>query len=173
MCCCAQVAYSLVIYPCLILQYMGQAAFLLRNLSAVSMSFFSSVPIKLLEIQSQLAVWMIILIRGCTGVHSLQLAAPIKTPLLWPVLVVAPLAAIVASQPVISSTFSVVNLAVTIGFRDTIRIANAYGIAFLAVTVITTWLASLVINLVWHQVEAVYLSSLCVRILKGTWLPLV
>ncbi|KAM1535889.1 hypothetical protein ACFX1Z_014846 [Malus domestica] len=106
---------------------MGQAAFLLRNLSAVSMSFFSSVPIKLLEIQRQLAVWMIILIWGCTGVHNLQLAAPIKTPLLWPVLVVAPLAAIVASQPVISSTFSVVNLAVTIGFRDTIRIANAYG----------------------------------------------
>ncbi|CAN6718644.1 unnamed protein product [Malus baccata var. baccata] len=60
--------------PCLILQYMGQAAFLLRNLSAVSMSLFASVP----------------------------------TPLLWPVLVVAPLAAIVASQPVISSTFSVV-----------------------------------------------------------------
>ncbi|KAM1850939.1 hypothetical protein ACFX13_015060 [Malus domestica] len=121
---------------------MGQAAFLLRNLSAVSMSFFSSVPIKLIEIQRQLAVWMIILIRGCTGVH---------TPLLWPVLVVAPLAAIVASQPVISSTFSVVNLAVTIGFRDTIRIANAYGIAFLVVTIITMWLASLVINLVWHQ----------------------
>ncbi|KAM0978868.1 hypothetical protein ACFX2C_014794 [Malus domestica] len=130
---------------------MGQAAFLLRNLSAVSLSFFSSVPIKLLEIQRQLAVWMIILIRGCTGFHTLQLAAPIKTPLLWPVLVVAPLAAIVASQPVISSTFSVVNLAVTIGFRDTIRIANAYGIAFLAVTIITMWPASLVINLVWHQ----------------------
>ncbi|KAM1736481.1 hypothetical protein ACFX12_014828 [Malus domestica] len=114
MCCCAQVAFSLVIYPCLILQYMGQAAFLLRNLSA--------------------------------NAHVFSVA-----PLLWPVLVVAPLAAIVASQPVISSTFSVVNLAVTIGFRDTIRIANAYGIAFLAVTIITTWLASLVINLVWHQ----------------------
>ncbi|XP_009334486.2 potassium transporter 3 isoform X2 [Pyrus x bretschneideri] len=185
-----RVAFSFVIYPCLILQYMGQAAFLSRNLSAVSMSFFASVP----------------------------------PPLLWPVLVVAPLAAIVASQPVISSTFSVVkqcqaircfprvkvvhtkrrisgqiyipelnwflmiiSLAVTIGFRDTIRIANAYGIAFLGVTIITTWLVSLVIDLVWHQsfmlsllfcvlfgsVEAVYLSSLCVRILKGTWLPLV
>nr|QAU20962.1 K transporter protein [Fragaria vesca subsp. vesca] len=69
-----RVAFSCVIYPCLILQYMGQAAFLSRNLSAVSMSFYASVP----------------------------------APLIWPVLVVAPLAAIVASQPVISSTFSIV-----------------------------------------------------------------
>ncbi|TQE08482.1 hypothetical protein C1H46_005957 [Malus baccata] len=129
-----RVAFSFVIYPCLILQYMGQAAFLSRNLSAVSMSFFASIP----------------------------------PPLLWPVLVVAPLAAIVASQPVISATFSVVkqcqaircfprvkvvhtkrrisgqiyipelnwflmiiSLAVTIGFRDTIRIANAYGMSSL------------------------------------------
>lgn len=87
-------------------------------------------------------------------------------PLLWPVLVVAPLAAIVASQPVISSTFSIVkqlhaircfprvkvvhtkrripgqiyipeinwslmilSLGVTIGFRDTNYIGNAYGMS--------------------------------------------
>ncbi|XP_061988936.1 potassium transporter 3 [Rosa rugosa] len=184
-----RVTFSSVIYPCLILQYMGQAAFLSRNLSAVSMSFYASVP----------------------------------APLIWPVLVVAPLAAIVASQPVISSTFSVVkqchaircfprvkivtnrripgqlyipeinwilmilSLAITIGFRDTNYIGNAYGIAFLAVTIITTWLTSLVINLVWNQsfilsllfsllfgsMEIIYLSSSCMKILKGGWVPLV
>jgi K+ transporter len=86
-------------------------------------------------------------------------------PLIWPVLVLAPLAAIVASQPVISSTFSVIkqchaircfprvkvvtnrripgqiyipeinwilmilSLAITIGFRDTNYIGNAYGMS--------------------------------------------
>lgn len=183
-----RVAFSCVIYPCLILQYMGQAAFLSKNLSAVSMSFYASIPV----------------------------------PLLWPVLVVAPLAAIVASQPVISSTFSIVkqlhaircfprvkvvhtkrripgqiyipeinwslmilSLGVTIGFRDTNYIGNAYGIACLAVTIITTWLTSLGISLVWHKsfmfallfsvlfgsVEIIYLSSSCMRILKGGWFP--
>lgn len=48
-CCYVQVAFSCVIYPCLILQYMGQAAFLSRNLAAVSMSFYASVPGKLLK----------------------------------------------------------------------------------------------------------------------------
>lgn len=184
-----RVAFSCVIYPCLILQYMGQAAFLSRNLSEVSVGFYASVP----------------------------------APLIWPVLVLAPLAAIVASQPVISSTFSVIkqchaircfprvkvvtnrripgqiyipeinwilmilSLAITIGFRDTNYIGNAYGIAFLAVTIITTWLTSLVINLVWDQsfilsllfsllfgsVEIIYLSSLCMKIFKGGWVPLV
>ena len=39
-----QVAYFCIIYPCLILQYMGQAAFLSKNLSAAPMSFYASVP---------------------------------------------------------------------------------------------------------------------------------
>lgn len=61
------------------------------------------------------------------------------------------------------------------------------GIAFLAVAIITTWLTSLVINLVWDQsfilsllfsllfgsVEIIYLSSLCMKIFKGGWVPLV
>lgn len=58
---------------------MGQAAFLSRNLSAVSMSFFASVPRKLLETQSQLSVWMISLIQERTGVHTLQPASPVNT----------------------------------------------------------------------------------------------
>lgn len=46
-----QVAFSCVIYPCLVLQYMGQAAFLSKNVSAVRMSFYASVPGKLLRMQ--------------------------------------------------------------------------------------------------------------------------
>ncbi|GMN31840.1 hypothetical protein TIFTF001_003424 [Ficus carica] len=39
-----RVAFTCVIYPCLILQYMGQAAFLSKNLSAAPMSFYASIP---------------------------------------------------------------------------------------------------------------------------------
>lgn len=39
-----RVAFSCVVYPCLILQYMGQAAFLSKNLSAVPISFYASIP---------------------------------------------------------------------------------------------------------------------------------
>lgn len=39
-----QVAFWCVIYPSLVLQYMGQAAFLSKNLSAVRISFYASIP---------------------------------------------------------------------------------------------------------------------------------
>lgn len=39
-----QLAFSFVVYPCLVLQYMGQAAFISKNFSTVSLSFYSSIP---------------------------------------------------------------------------------------------------------------------------------
>jgi len=39
-----QVAFYCVIYPSLVLQYMGQAAFLSKNLSAVPVTFYASIP---------------------------------------------------------------------------------------------------------------------------------
>ncbi|XP_061337832.1 potassium transporter 3 [Gastrolobium bilobum] len=184
-----RVAFCCVIYPCLVLQYMGQAAFLSKNLSAVPISFYASIP----------------------------------DILFWPVFLVAALAVIVASQAVISSTFSVVqqchafecfprvkavhsrrwihgqsyipeinwillivSLAVTVGFGDTNHIGNAYGIACLIVAFVTTWLTSLVISLVWNRsliaalsfllffgsIEVLFLSSYCMKIQKGGWVPL-
>ncbi|KAG5384031.1 hypothetical protein IGI04_035501, partial [Brassica rapa subsp. trilocularis] len=37
-------AFCCVVYPCLVLQYMGQAAFLSKNFSALPTSFYSSIP---------------------------------------------------------------------------------------------------------------------------------
>ncbi|KAG6688472.1 hypothetical protein I3842_11G126400 [Carya illinoinensis] len=119
------------LYPCLILQYMGQAAFISKNFSEVSMSFYASIP----EIN-----WILMIL----------------------------------------------NLAVTVSFRHVTPIGNAYGIAYLTVTFVTTCLMSLIINLVWHKslvfslifilffgsIELIFLSSSCMRIPKGGWVPL-
>ncbi|THU66012.1 hypothetical protein C4D60_Mb05t09730 [Musa balbisiana] len=185
-----RVAFVGVIYPCLVLQYMGQAAFLSKNFNDISTSFYASIP----------------------------------QPVFWPVFVVSTLAAIVASQAVISATFSIVKqclalgcfprvkvvhtsrwiygriyipeinwilmvlcLAVTIGFRDTTLIGNAYGIACMTVMFVTTWLIALVMVLVWQKniifslllllffgsIEAVYLSSSLMKVPQGGWAPLV
>ncbi|CAL9100110.1 unnamed protein product [Musa acuminata var. zebrina] len=185
-----RVAFVGVIYPCLVLQYMGQAAFLSKNFNNISTSFYASIP----------------------------------QPFFWPVFVVSTLAAIVASQAVISATFSIVKqclalgcfphvkvvhtsrwiygriyipeinwilmvlcLAVTIGFRDTTLIGNAYGIACMTVMFVTTWLIALVMVLVWQKniifsllllfcfgsIEAVYLSSSLMKVPQGGWAPLV
>ncbi|XP_008802111.2 probable potassium transporter 2 [Phoenix dactylifera] len=185
-----KVAFVAVIYPCLVLQYMGQAAFLSKNFSDVPTSFYDSIP----------------------------------EPVFWPVFVLATLAAIVASQAIISATFSIVKqchalgcfprvkvvhtsrwiygqiyipeinwilmvlcLAVTMGFRDTTVIGNAYGIACITVMFVTTCLMALVIIFVWQRhvvlallfliffgsIEAVYLSSSIMKVPQGGWAPLV
>ena len=153
-----QIAFVGLIYPCLVLQYMGQAAFLSKNIHDVSSSFFESIPRKF----------------SCIGVATLKMPKDehllviflfyFAESVFWPVFVISSLAAIVASQSVISATFSIVKqchslgcfprvkivhtsrwihgriyipeinwilmvlcLSVTLGFRDTTIIGNAYG----------------------------------------------
>ncbi|KAF2322990.1 hypothetical protein GH714_032665 [Hevea brasiliensis] len=39
-----RIAFAFVIYPCLVVQYMGQAAFLSKNLNSINKSFYDSIP---------------------------------------------------------------------------------------------------------------------------------
>ncbi|OIV90050.1 hypothetical protein TanjilG_21182 [Lupinus angustifolius] len=39
-----RLAFAFVIYPCLVMQYMGQAAFLSKNLDSIDSSFYDSIP---------------------------------------------------------------------------------------------------------------------------------
>ncbi|KAG4941438.1 hypothetical protein JHK87_045309 [Glycine soja] len=145
-------------------------------------------------------------------------------PILWPVFVIATLAAIVGSQAVITATFSIIKqchvlgcfprvkivhtskhmfgqiyipeinwilmiltLAVTIGFRDTTLIGNAYGLACMTVMFVTTFLMALVIMFVWQKniliatifllffwvIEGLYLSAALIKVFQGGWVPLV
>ncbi|XWS61695.1 hypothetical protein CRYUN_Cryun07bG0148000 [Craigia yunnanensis] len=49
-----RLSFYCIIYPCLVLQYMGQAAFLSKNFAAVSTSFYASIPDKLLDSSSSI-----------------------------------------------------------------------------------------------------------------------
>ncbi|KAJ8768531.1 hypothetical protein K2173_022632 [Erythroxylum novogranatense] len=184
-----RVSFCFLVYPCLVLQYMGQAAFLSRNPSAVSFSFHMSIP------------------------DSFS----------WPIMAMATLTAIVASQAAISATFSIVKqcytlgcfprikivrksdwsnrqifipeinwilmilcLLVTVGSQDTNHIGNAYGIACIIVMFLTTLLTSLVINFVWHKslllalcyfllfgvIEITFFSSSFMKIHEAGWISL-
>ncbi|KAG2643188.1 hypothetical protein PVAP13_2KG316002 [Panicum virgatum] len=184
-----QVAFTAVVFPCLLIAYMGQAAFLMKNPLAVERIFYDSLP----------------------GV------------LFWPVFVIATLAAMIASQAMISATFSCIKQAMALGcfprikiihtskkimgqiyipvmnwflmvmciiivatFRSTNDIANAYGIAEVGVMMVSTILVTLVMLLIWQTnlflvlcfpilfgaVEFVYLTAVLSKIQEGGWLPL-
>ncbi|KAI9160311.1 hypothetical protein LWI28_006999 [Acer negundo] len=185
-----RIAFTAVVYPCLVLAYMGEAAFLSKNKSDLRSSFHLAIP----------------------------------EAVFWPVFVVATLATVVASQAIISATFSIISqcrdlscfprvkiihtsnqihgqiyipevnwmlmllcLAVVIGFRDTDMIGNAYGLAAITVMFVTTCLMFLVICTVWKRnasagflfvtvfgfVELLYFSASLAKVHRGGWFPIV
>ncbi|XP_052487696.1 putative potassium transporter 12 isoform X3 [Gossypium raimondii] len=185
-----QIAFTFVVFPCLLLAYMGQAAFLMKYPESSDRIFYDSVP----------------------------------ESLFWPVFVIATLAAMIASQAMISATFSCVKQSMALGcfprmkiihtsrklmgqiyipvinwflmimcvvvvsiFRSTTDIANAYGIAEVGVMLVTTTLVTLVMLLIWQtnlfmalcfplvfgSIELIYFSAVLSKVLEGGWLPLV
>ncbi|XP_022758030.1 potassium transporter 5-like [Durio zibethinus] len=184
-----QISMCTVTYPALILAYTGQASFLRKHEKLVSDAFFKSIP----------------------------------GPLYWPMFVLAVAAAIIASQAMISGTFSIIQqslslgcfprvkivhtspkyegqvyipevnyllmlacIGVTIGFRTTEKIGNAYGIAVVFVMTLTSSLLVLIMIMIWKtnilfviayvliigSVELAYLSSVLYKFDQGGYLPL-
>ncbi|KAJ4973962.1 hypothetical protein NE237_007136 [Protea cynaroides] len=185
-----QIAFTCVVFPCLLLAYMGQAAYLMKFPTSAERIFYDSVP----------------------------------DVLFWPIFVIATLAAMIASQAMISATFSCIKQSMALGcfprmkiihtskkfmgqiyipvinwflmvmcivvvatFRSTTDIANAYGIAEVGVMMVSTTLVTLVMLLIWKinlflalcfplvfgSIELIYLSAVLTKIVEGGWLPLV
>ncbi|KAL9240931.1 hypothetical protein vseg_015096 [Gypsophila vaccaria] len=185
-----QIAFTSVVFPCLVLAYMGQGAYLLKYPAKSERIFYSCVP----------------------------------DGFFWPIFVIATLAAVIASQAMISATFSVIKQSMALGcfprlkivhtskrlmgqiyipiinwflmvmclivvatFRSTTGIANAYGIAEVGVMLVSTALVTLVMLLIWQTniflalafpvifgaIELIYLSATLSKVLEGGWVPLV
>ncbi|KAK7303840.1 hypothetical protein RJT34_14757 [Clitoria ternatea] len=184
-----QISMCSVTYPALILAYTGQASFLRKHSDLVGDTFYKSIP----------------------------------DPLYWPMFVIAVLAAIIASQAMISGTFSIIQqslalgcfprvrivhtsakyegqvyipevnyilmvacIAITVGFKTTTQIGNAYGIAVVFVMTLTSALLVLIMIMIWKthillvisytliigSVELIYLSSVLYKFDQGGYLPL-
>ncbi|XP_047156294.1 potassium transporter 3-like [Vigna umbellata] len=185
-----RVAFYCVIYPCLVLQYMGQAAFLSKNLSAVHISFYASIP--------DVLFWPVFVVSALAAVVSSQavIASAFSTVQQCHAFECFPRVKVVHSRrwipgqtyiPEINWILMIISLAVTVGLGDINRIGHAYGIAHLILVFVTTCLTSLAIILVWNQsliialafalsfgsIEILFLSSYSLKILKGGWIPLV
>lgn len=175
--------------PCLMINYFGQGAMLLRNPSAVGNPFYHLAP-----------EWA-----------------------LYPLVILATMATVIASQAVISGAFSLTQQAIQLGFLPRVRIihtsneergqiyipqinwllfiaivflvlqfrsssnlAAAYGVAITTTMVITTLLAYVAMRKLWNwsiivsasvamfflAVDVAFFSSNMLKILQGGWFPL-
>ena len=184
-----RIAWLSLVFPALLLNYFGQAAYVLANPGAITNPFYLMVP-----------QWA-----------------------LYPMVVLATAAAIIASQAVISGAFSVTRQAISLGyvprlkllhtseqsigqifvpfvnwslfvavcllvlgFQSSSNLANAYGIAVAATMVIECLLAMVVARLIWKWkmwmvllvigsmavVDMFFLASNALKFLSGGWFPL-
>ncbi|CAD6216736.1 unnamed protein product [Miscanthus lutarioriparius] len=184
-----RLAFVGVIYPCLMLQYMGQAAFLSKNIPAVHNSFYLSIPSPLFW-----PVFVIATLAAIVGSQSIISAtfSIVKQCLAlgcFPRVKVVHTSRWIHGQiyiPEINWILMVLCLATTLGFRDITVIGNAYGLACITVMFVTTCLMSLVIIFVWQKnllisllflvffgaLEAAYLSAAVMKVPQGGWGPI-
>ncbi|XP_010250476.1 PREDICTED: potassium transporter 4 [Nelumbo nucifera] len=184
-----RLAFVFLIYPCLVVQYMGQAAYLSKNPSAISRSFYDSIP--------DSVFWPIFVIATLAAIVGSQAVITATFSIIkqchalgcFPRVKVVHTSRHIYGQiyiPEINWILMVLCLAITIGFQDTILIGNAYGIACMAVMFVTTCLMALVIVFVWQRsvflaaafllfgfIEGVYLSASFIKVPQGGWVPLV
>ncbi|XP_040381455.1 probable potassium transporter 3 [Oryza brachyantha] len=185
-----RVAFVGLIYPCLVLQYMGQAAFLSKSPNCdIRFIFFESIPTRIF--------WPVLVIATMAAIVGSQavISATFSIVRQCTALGCFPRVKIVHTSrrihgqiysPEINWILMVLCIAVTVGLRDTTLIGNAYGMACAAVMLVTTLLMALVIVFVWQYsclvaalflaafgvVEAVYLSAALMKVPQGGWLPL-
>ncbi|MGZ5662420.1 MAG: potassium transporter Kup, partial [Usitatibacter sp.] len=183
-----RIAWIGLVFPALLVNYFGQAAFVLANPAAIKNPFYLMVP-----------TWG-----------------------LYPMVVLATAATVIASQAVISGAFSVTRQAIqlgyiprleilhtsersigqiyvpfvnwmlfvavvmlVLGFQSSDNLANAYGIAVAATMVIECVLAMVVARLMWKWktwmvvlvigsmlvVDLLFLASNMMKFLSGGWFP--
>lgn len=185
-----QIAFTFLVYPALILAYMGQAAYLsVHHENASGISFYLSVPEKV-----KWPVLMVAILASVVGSQAIisgtfSIINQSQSLGCFPRVKVVHTSDKIHGQiyiPEINWILMILCVAVTIGFRDTKHLGNASGLAVMTVMLVTTCLMSLVIVLCWHKppilalcfliffgsVEILYFSASLVKFAEGAWLPI-
>ncbi|XP_016473347.2 potassium transporter 4-like [Nicotiana tabacum] len=185
-----RIAFPFFVYRCLVVQYMGQAAFLSKNIASIPNSFYNSIP--------DIVYWPVFVIATRAAIVGSQavISATFSIVKQCNALGCFPRVKIVHTSkhikgqmyaPEINWILMILTVAVAVGFQDTTLIGNAYGLACMTVMFITTFLTALVIIFVWKRsvalatsflllfwrIEGVYLSSAFIKIPQGGWVSLV
>ncbi|KAJ6855171.1 potassium transporter 2 isoform X1 [Populus alba x Populus x berolinensis] len=185
-----QIAFTFLVYPALILAYMGQAAYLSQHHDNTNhIGFYISVPEKL-----RIPVLIIAILASVVGSQAIisgtfSIINQSQSLGCFPRVKVVHTSDKIHGQiyiPEINWMLMILCIAVTIGFRDTKHMGNASGLAVMTVMLVTTCLTSLVIILCWHKppivalsfllffgsVELLYFSASLTKFTEGAWLPM-
>jgi potassium uptake protein len=185
-----QLTFIFLVLPCLVLGYLGQAAYLMNNYSDTSQVFFSSVPSG--------AFWPAFLISNIAALIASRTMTTATFSCIkqstslgcFPRLKIIHTSRKFMGQiyiPVINWFLLACTLVLVCSIASINEIGNAYGIAELGVMMMTTTLVTLVMILIWQVnifvvltfatiflgVELTFFSSVLWNIGDGSWIILV
>jgi len=185
-----QIAFTVVVFPCLLLQYTGQAAYIAQNKDHVSHAFYFSLPDSVL--------WPSFIVATAAAIVASQATISMTYSIIKQALALGcfPRVRIIHTSkkylgqiysPDINWILLVFCIAVTAGFKNQSQIANAYGTAVIMVMLVTTFLMIPIMLLVWRShwtlvilftvlslfVEIPYFTAVVRKIDQGGWVPLV
>ncbi|KAL8121210.1 hypothetical protein AgCh_018096 [Apium graveolens] len=187
-----QIAFTTVVYPSLILAYMGQAAYLSQHHvmeNDYRIGFYVSVPEKLRWPVLVIAILAAVVGSQAVITGTFSIIKQCSSLGCFPRVKIVHTSSKIHGQiyiPEVNWILMILCLAVLIGFRDTKRLGNASGLAVITVMLVTTCLMSLVIMLCWHRsvflaicfviffgtIEALYFSASLIKFLEGAWVPI-
>ncbi|XP_074582003.1 LOW QUALITY PROTEIN: putative potassium transporter 11 [Curcuma longa] len=185
-----QIAFTTVVFPCLLLAYTGQAAYLVHHTDHVNDAFYRSIPDGI--------YWPMFIVATAAAIVASQATISATFSIIKQALALGcfPRVKIVHTSkkflgqiyiPDINWILMILCIAVTAGFKNQSQIGNAYGTAVVIVMVVTTFLMIPIMLLVWRShwllvciftalsllVEFPYLTAVLFKIDQGGWVPLV
>ncbi|XP_026452661.1 potassium transporter 10-like isoform X2 [Papaver somniferum] len=178
-----RLAFTTIVFPCLLLAYIGQAAYIVQNQDHVIDAFYRSIPVFIIATGSAIIASQATISAAFSIIkQALALGC-------FPNVKVVHTSKIIVGQiyiPDINWILMLMCIAVTVGFRNQSQIGNAYGTAVVTVMLVTTFLTMLVMLLVWQThwiqvvtfavlsliVECNFFSAVILKVDKGGWVPL-
>ncbi|CAN4080372.1 unnamed protein product [Withania somnifera] len=185
-----QLAFTVIVFPCLLLAYTGQAAYLMQNKEHVVDAFYRSIPDTIYWPVFVVATLAAIVASQATITATFSIIKQSLAHGCFPRVKVVHTSKKFLGQiyiPDINWILMVLCIAVTAGFRNQSQIGNAYGTAVVIVMLVTTFLMTLIMLLVWRchwvlvliftilslVVECTYFSAVLFKVDQGGWVPLV
>ncbi|KAE8726008.1 Potassium transporter 5 [Hibiscus syriacus] len=184
-----QISFSTITLPSLLIAYSGQAAYLTQHPENVGDTFYKSIPDPLYWPTFVVAVAASIIASQAMISGAFSIISQSLTLGCFPRVKVVHTSAKYEGQvyiPDINYMLMIACVIVTVAFRTTEKIGHAYGIAVVAVMLITTGMVTLIMLVIWKTnilwillfvvffgaVESVYLSSVLYKFVQGGYLPL-
>ena len=183
------IAWLYLVFPCLFLNYLGQGALLLGHPAAISNPFFLMAPewSRLPMVALATAATIIASQAVISGAYSVtQQAMQLGFVPRLKILHTSETAAGQIYIPGVNWVLLILVLGLVLGFRESSRLASAYGIAVTGTMFITTCMLAVLLFQVWRWnrwaagaatgvfllVDGAYFASNLTKIPDGGWFPL-